>query len=132
MDTGVFRHQHRRGPSAAGTAVFLLVLWMAGPTALWAGAAAAPDANNPPTIELTSVPPYGTGELLRGRVTGVDPAGYLVAAYIFVPPNGWWTKPTIAAPRTSIQPDGTWECNVATAPTDVYATRIMAFLIPAA
>ncbi len=119
----------------------LVSVWLGAPAVLRAGANAVSDPNSSPdvtatggamsAIALTSIPPYGVSDLLRGSATGVAPAAAAVAVYIFVPPTGWWSKPTIAAPRTTIKPDGTWECNIATSPTDVYATRIMAFLIPA-
>jgi len=42
-------------------------------------------------IEFTYVPPYGSFEDLSGKVTGVKPADYRVAVYIYV--EGWWNKP---------------------------------------
>ena len=83
-------------------------------------------------IAVTEVPVWGDREpLLRGRVHEVDPAAHRVAVYIHVG-GGWWTKPTFAEPATSIEPDGTWTCDITTGGLDHEATRIVAFLIAAA
>src|SRR4030042_243190 len=83
-----------------------------------------------PATELTYVPPYGGAGSLRGRVSGVNPSDYAVAVYINVPPYGWWTKPSFAAPLTTIQSDGTWTCQIVTGGQDSYATEVAAFLVP--
>ncbi len=85
-----------------------------------------------PQIELTSVPAYGSSDLLKGRVTGATAKDHAVAVYIHIPPAGWWTRPTAAAPRTVIAADGTWTCSVTTSDGDRYAIEIVAFLIPLA
>jgi len=144
MDAEVFCHQNRRGLLAASTYVILLLSLIVAPSVLLAGAAAVPDSNNPPSpaavvaaddtvpaIELTYVPSYGAAELLRGRVSGVDPNSHVVAVYIEIPPYGWWSKPTREARLTAIRADGTWDCNIVTTETDAYATRVAAFLVPA-
>lgn len=81
-----------------------------------------------PGISLTSVPPMGSNADLSGLASGVTPASYRVAVYIFV--QGWWTKPTDAAPLTVIQNNGTWTCDITTGGADAYATKIAAFLVP--
>jgi hypothetical protein len=82
-----------------------------------------------PGIYFTYVPPYGTAGNLSGQVTGVVFNDYEVLVYIYV--GGWWNKPTWANPTTPIDSNGSWTCNITTAyPSDTYATRIIAFLIP--
>jgi exo-beta-1,3-glucanase (GH17 family) len=83
-----------------------------------------------PSVEFTSVPPYGTFGDLQGRVRHVRPIDTRVAVYIKVG-SGWWTKPSFAAPVTLIWPDGAWTTDITTGGTDQYATAIAAFLIPA-
>jgi hypothetical protein len=82
-------------------------------------------------VELTSVPPYGSPSLLQGRVYGVNPTNYAVAAFIYIDGLGWWAKPTCAGALTAIQPDGSWTANIATGGVDTNATRIAAFVVPA-
>ena len=83
-----------------------------------------------PIIEFTYVPPYGSTEDLEGRVRNVDSADYRVAVYIFIGGAGWWTKPTFAQPLTPIRSDSTWTCDITTGGSDIYATKIHAFLLP--
>lgn len=80
-------------------------------------------------IELTRIPVYGSSDDLEGRALHVEPANYRVAVYIFV--GGWWTKPTFAAPLTTIQIDGSWITDITTGGVDQNATRIAAFLLSA-
>ncbi len=63
-------------------------------------------------IWFTYVPPYGTSGDLTGEVSDVSTADHKVLVYIYV--GGWWTKPTWAEPMTSINPDGTWTCDITT------------------
>ena len=81
-----------------------------------------------PTIEFTYVPPLGSFENLRGKVTNVTPSDYQIAVYIYV--SGWWTKPTFANPLTTIQSDGNWTCDITTGGSDQNAIQIKAYLIP--
>ena len=81
-----------------------------------------------PTIEFTNVPQYGSFENVQGRVTNVTPADYKVSVYKYV--SGWWTKPTFQNPLTSINPDGSWSCDITTGGYDQYATKVKAYLIP--
>jgi hypothetical protein len=83
-----------------------------------------------PIIEFTYVPPYGSSNDLEGRVVNVNPPDYKVAVYIFVEGAGWWTKPTFAQPLTPIESDSTWTCDITTGGSDIYATKIHAFLLP--
>jgi hypothetical protein len=80
-------------------------------------------------IYFTDVPAYGTYGGLSGQVSGVTYANYKVLVYIYV--WGWWNKPTWNNPLTSINPDGSWTCNITTGgASDTLATEIIAFLIP--
>ena len=80
------------------------------------------------SITFTHVPPYGTVGNLSGQVSGVVYNDYKVLVYIYV--GGWWNKPTWADPLTSINPDGSWTCDISGPESDTLATRIIAFLIP--
>lgn len=90
---------------------------------------AIPGGPGNPCIELTYIPPYGSFEDLKGQVWHVEPADYKIAVYIYVL-VGWWTKPCWDSPRTSIQSDGSWVCDITTGGTDQNATRIVAYLLP--
>jgi hypothetical protein len=79
-------------------------------------------------ITLDEIPPCGNSGRLKGSVTTVNPADYSVGVYIFN--DGWWTKPTFASPWTDIQPDGSWQCDITTSPSDLSAAEVMAFLVP--
>lgn len=81
-----------------------------------------------PAIAITSVPVKGTTGLLKGNVSNVNPADNKVAAFIFV--SGWWNKPYWDKMLTNISSDGTWQCDIATNPSDTQATKVAAFLVP--
>ena len=82
-----------------------------------------------PAIEFTHVPDYGTSDNLAGQVSNVNYTEYAVAVYIYI--GGWWSKPTFANPLSTIQSDGTWICDITTGGSDIYATQIAAYLVPA-
>ncbi|HWM93628.1 MAG TPA: glycoside hydrolase family 16 protein [Thermoanaerobaculia bacterium] len=88
------------------------------------------DAQIPP-IEITSIPAYGSQENLRGRVSNVDPGTYHVAAYLFLEGLGWYVKPTLASPCTSIAGNGEFVVDVTTGGVDNLAHRYAVFLLPA-
>lgn len=73
---------------------------------------------------------YGSFDNLAGRVSGVEPVMCHVAVHIFVPPYGWYTKPTCAQPLTVIQQDGSWVADITTGGIDELATRVAALLVP--
>jgi hypothetical protein len=143
---------HRQPPISKGVAHAAVVLLLAvTPLALCAAmqppesTVAAEDSSAPqdqpevsleaaagPQIELTSVPAYGSSDLLQGRVAGATARDHAVAVYIHIPPAGWWTRPTAAAPVTALAADGTWTCTIATNDGDQYAIEIIAFLVPLA
>src|ERR1019366_6518930 len=83
------------------------------------------------SIVFTSVPPYGSFNSLQGVVHGVNPTNYRVAVFINVNGAGWFTKPTCAAPLTTIQPDGTLTADITTGGSDQDATQIAAYVVPA-
>lgn len=82
-----------------------------------------------PSIEITYLPAYGSFEDMRGSVSGVEPNECRVAVFIYVPPYGWYTKPTCAQALTVIQPDGTWMTDITTGGVDELATRVAALLV---
>ena len=85
------------------------------------------------TLDISSLPTYGTLGSITGQVTGVDPITHHVATYIQIEGSGWWTKPTIASPTVPIAPNGTFTANVGTggpASLDSRATIFCAALLP--
>jgi exo-beta-1,3-glucanase (GH17 family) len=88
-----------------------------------------PGGEGVPTIEFTYVPPYGKNENIKGQVWHLKIINYNVVVYIKVN-NGWWIKPTLANPVTTIRVDGSWSCNYATGGNDIKATEIAAYVIP--
>lgn len=87
------------------------------------------DTTPVPTIKFTQVPAPGSPDMLMGKVTNVNPGDNKVMVIIFV--SGWWNKPSWDSPLTTINGDGTWECNINTDPNDVKTTKIAAFIVPA-
>lgn len=81
------------------------------------------------TIEITSVPAYGAGGELRGRVTGVDTRTHRVAVYIQIEGAGWWSKPSPQQPAVGILGDGTFRANVVGGGLDNRATIFCAALL---
>lgn len=82
----------------------------------------------PPSIAFTSIPVTGSDLNLYGIAKGVLPSDYSVVTYIYV--NGWWIKPTLDEPKTTIQCDGSFICDITTGGNDNQATKIKAFVIP--
>ena len=72
-----------------------------------------------PAINFIHVPEYPNpgNEDLEGNITGVTTADHRVAVYIRVG-DLWWIKPYYAAPLTTIDPDGTWTCDITTGDND--------------
>jgi hypothetical protein len=83
------------------------------------------------TAELlfTAVPVLGAFDDLRGRLTGVDPAEYRVAVFIYVN-DVWYPKPSFASPSVYLNIDGEWGVDITTGAADENATRIAAYLLP--
>jgi exo-beta-1,3-glucanase (GH17 family) len=107
-----------------------------GMSAVFAGATLAdnwtraiPGGAGVANLQFSAIPALGSVEDLRGQVTGVDPAGFRVAVFIYV--NGlWYPKPSFAAPTVYPRIDGQWTTDVTTGPMDETATRIAAYLLP--
>lgn len=81
-----------------------------------------------PSIILTSVPPIGSFDWLRGATWLASPSDYHIAVYIRVE-GSWWTKPYWAHPLTRIGKDGRWRCDITTGGIDQQATEIRAYLL---
>ncbi len=81
------------------------------------------------TIAFTFIPPYGQLDILRGRVTGVDPSRYKVAVYIFIEGIGWWSKPFLDS-VVAIDSNSTWTCFVRPVQSDTLAVEFHAALLP--
>ncbi|MCU0856834.1 MAG: glycoside hydrolase family 16 protein [Pontiellaceae bacterium] len=112
-------HRRSRIPGALVTvALCLLSSWIS-----------LAEAAGLPAIEFVHVPAYGLSDDLTGRVTNVNPSACGVAVYIYI--GGWWTKPTFANPLSLIQTNGTWTCDITTGGSDMYASQIAAYLVPA-
>ena len=82
-----------------------------------------------PLLLLTNIPAYGSTNPLAGETVGADPATTRVAAFVYVPGAGWWSKPTCAQPLTPLTADGSWSANIATGGADPSATRVAAVLL---
>jgi exo-beta-1,3-glucanase (GH17 family) len=82
-----------------------------------------------PGIVPVYMPPYGSSDQMEVQVTGVQPASYVIATFIYVV-GTWWPKPYDDQPTVAINPDGTASIKIVTGGTDQNATEIEAFLIP--
>lgn len=101
------------------------------PTATAVVTGGIPDGPGTPTIELTTIPPYGDQVgLLQGRVLHVDPARHRVCVVIMVN-GGWWNKPYFASPTVTISSQGTWEVRTNTGGRDFEFTEVRAFILAA-
>lgn len=83
----------------------------------------------PPGVSIIAVQPYG----FSGSVTGaasptVNGQPTRVLFYIFIPDLGWYAKPNCSP--IAVQPDGAWTAFTSGA-GDSYATRFVAYLVPA-
>jgi hypothetical protein len=87
-----------------------------------------PGGPGKPEINMTSVPPKGSTANLRGNILHVLPSDHKVSCWIYVN-GGWWPKPTFANILTSIQRDGSWECDVTTGGVDEQATELRTYLV---
>ncbi len=83
----------------------------------------------PPAVIFSQVPAYGSSDLLKGNVTGVDhPENYKLA--IFVNYNGWYNVPSSDVRLTNVSSDGSWTCDISRGGIGTKATEINAFLVP--
>jgi len=83
----------------------------------------------PPAVIFTHVPACGSNDILTGTVTGVDPSKCDIAVFIYV--DGLYNVPSDDDPVTTINSDGSWECNISDGGFGDMATEIDAFLLPA-
>lgn len=96
---------------------------------LFTGPTIIPGGDGDPVIEFTYVPPYGSSDNLEGQVWHVNPTDYKVVVYISIKWT-WWIKPYDTRPFTFISRDGRWICDITTGGVDIFAKRIVAFLVP--
>jgi len=82
-----------------------------------------------PYIEITNTHAFGSFDNLGGRVSGVSPAAYSVAVFIYVPGAGWYSKPFCMPQLTPIQTNTSWTADITTGGSDQYATKITALLV---
>ena len=88
-----------------------------------------PDQTMLPILLFTDVPAYGNRlKNLKGLVLNIEPELYHIAVYIHIKDRGWRSKPYPAAPMTTIQSDGRWECDITTSAFDQSADTIVAVL----
>lgn len=84
-----------------------------------------------PSLVFTQVPAIGETAPLTGVAENVLPAGYGVAAYVYIEgAGGWWAKPSTQDALTSLGEDGSWRTDITPAPADSGASRVAAFLVP--
>lgn len=82
-----------------------------------------------PSIAITELPAFGACDVVRGRVTGVDPAAHRVATYLYVDGLGWFSKPSCVPPTVEIEPNGSFTADVCTGGIDEVATIVCAALV---
>jgi len=82
-----------------------------------------------PTMKFTYVPPYGSYDNLRGKVSNARPSEFKVVVFIEVY-GVWWIKPYWDSPSTAINSDGTFTTDITTGGSDELAKTIRAFLVP--
>jgi hypothetical protein len=80
-----------------------------------------------PSINITYIPKFDSGETLKGTVTGFKDGEYKVLIYAFV--SGWYNMPYSGAPVTSVDKDGNWICDISKG-NGRYASRFSVFLVP--
>jgi hypothetical protein len=90
----------------------------------------APPGASDPSIQLTSIPAFGSYNSLSGLVTNAPPESYQIAILIFVEGLGWYSKPYCTPLFTAINPDGTWSASITTGGVDNTATQIAVYLVP--
>jgi hypothetical protein len=82
-------------------------------------------AQAPPSIEFTRLPPAGPGSPdtlnpIEGRITGAQPGQRVV---LFARSGVWWVQPLAETPFTTIQPDSHWKSS--THPGSAYAALLV-------
>ncbi len=90
-----------------------------------------PRCGSQPSVIYTYVPLLGTTDNLEGRLCHIDPSAHATVTYIRVG-GGYWVKPTAAQPVTFPSPDtGTFVTDITTGGSDVTATELVTYAIPA-
>lgn len=97
---------------------------------------AIPDPDSPraasagePKLEITSFPPYGSGNVVYGYLTNGTTSLYKICCWINVG-SGWWPKNTYVNWNITIPTNGFWAYNFYSYPTDVNAWRLIFYLLP--
>lgn len=92
-------------------AIALLALLLVGAGANGAMAQEVPSSPRAMTIEITTVPPSGSGAQswgkIGGKTAGADPSEHRVVIYART--NQWYVQPWVADPFTSLRKDGTFQ-----------------------
>jgi len=102
----------------------LLLLWAYAVVGMSAAHAA-------PSIQILSVPTYGSAGELQGVATGVvDPQLYDVATYFHVEGTGWWTEPNVATRTVPLNANGTFSLPILSNGLDARATIFATALVP--
>src|SRR5258708_6137797 len=116
-----------RAVAAGRISTFGFRIWRRLPA--WLTLVLASAAAATPSIEITNVPAFGSFDNLYGRVSGVSPAAYSVAVFIYVPGAGWYSKPFCSPQLTPIQTNTSWTADITTGGSDQYATKITVLLV---
>lgn len=85
-----------------------------------------------PSIQILSLPAYGSAGELQGVATGVNVDDYRVATYFHVEGTGWWTEPVVAMRTVSLNADGTFSVPILSGAMDTRATIFSTALVPKA
>jgi hypothetical protein len=85
----------------------------------------SPQAQVPPSIEFTTLPPAAAGDgnvfvSIAGRVTGARPGQQIV---VFARSGMWWVQPLADQPFTAVQPDFSWKNTIH--PGSAYAALLV-------
>ncbi len=107
-------------------AALLLLPLVLGPVAT----PAAAQGPGSPTITITGLPTFGSGGVLTGQTSGVDPGTHAVACYVLLEGYGFTIKPSFAAPLTPIQANGSFFLNPVTGGSDAYSSQYFVALVP--
>lgn len=83
-----------------------------------------------PGMRITYLPPMGQCGTALGTTSGVAPADYYVAALIYIPGSGWWSKPFCEPRVVPVQPNNEWSAKICTGGIDNTAAIVEAYLIP--
>src|SRR4051794_2564865 len=87
-------------------------------------------AQTAPSIQITSLPSYGSSPgWVSGRVIGVAASGFNIAALVFVPGLGFYSKPFCSPTTTPLAADGTFNVLLTTGGIDPYATMIALLVV---